>query len=172
MDQIKEEEGGIFSCTIKRSSLGSGETTVTAIRWAVLYLLNYPEVQECLQWQIDVAVPNNKRVRFDDKPKLPYIEAFVAEVLRVSNVVLLVPRSDFSSMDSVLEGYHVPKNCTILANRDSIFVDSTIFKHPERFKPDWFIDDSGKFAKKEGVNSINGGQKGSHWQIRCYSCTS
>ena len=61
---------------------GGSETIPVTIRWAVLYLVNFPDIQERLQHHIDNMVPAAKVLCLDDKSKLPYVDAFIAEVLR------------------------------------------------------------------------------------------
>lgn len=42
----------------------------------------YPEVQERAQAEIDSVVGSEHLPSFEDRPKLPYVEALVKEVLR------------------------------------------------------------------------------------------
>lgn len=45
-------------------------------------MLLYPEVQQRAQAELDEVVGNDILPSFDDRPRLPYIEAIVKEVLR------------------------------------------------------------------------------------------
>lgn len=45
-------------------------------------MLLYPEVQQCAQAELDEVVGKDVLLSFNDRPKLPYIEAIVKEVLR------------------------------------------------------------------------------------------
>ena len=67
---------------------GSDAIHVT-IRWAILYLVNFPDIQIRLQQHIDETIPIDKMPCLDDKAKLPYVDAFIAEVQRCANVAPL-----------------------------------------------------------------------------------
>ena len=139
--------------------IGGGDTTTTAIRWAILYLLNCPEVLERLHAQLDEVTPPNETVTLNDEPKLPYMKAFIAEVLRVSNILPLIPRANLYNKDSALEGYHIPKNSNILLNLDSVLMDPKIFENPTKFNPDRFLDESGRFVKRKELIPLSAGRR-------------
>ena len=42
----------------------------------------YPDVQKKAQDEIDAVIGNDRLPDFDDRNKLPYIEAIIAELLR------------------------------------------------------------------------------------------
>ena len=167
MEKIKEEEGenaDVFSISQMKMVvwdlfMGGGDTSTTVIRWAILYLLRDPEFLKRLQAQIDEFTPPNERVTLNDEPKLPYVRAFIAEIFRVYNIVPLLPRADLYSRDSVLEGYHIPKNCCVLLNLDSILMDPKTFENPKKFNPDRFLDGSGRFVKRKELIPFSAGRR-------------
>ena len=128
--------------------VGAGaETTASTIRWAVLILINFPEIQLRLQTDIDRVITNERQPCLDDKKDLPYVEAFIMEVLRFANVApLAVPHATLDD-DVIFEGYFIPKNTSVILNLDSIFFDPDVFKDPESFNPDRFLDDNGNVLK-------------------------
>ena len=71
------------------------ETTATALSWALLYLVDYPAVQERLRSELIAEVPDLHDQPFDktqgaalDKlANLSYLDAFVKELLRVQSPV-------------------------------------------------------------------------------------
>ena len=72
----------------------------------------------------------------DDKVKLPFVEAFIAEVQRCANILPLgMPRAEIEGKDSYVEGYLIPKAAAIMFDFDSIFMDGEIFELPETFNP-------------------------------------
>ena len=126
---------------------GGCQTVPVTIRWAVLYLVNFPDIQQRLQQHIDEVIPIEKMPCLDDKVKLPYVEAFIAEVQRCTNILPLgVPRAEIEGKDSNIDGYLIPKDAAIMFDFDSIFMDSEIFEHPETFNPNRFIDETGAFV--------------------------
>ena len=82
----------------------------------------------------------------DDKAKLPYVDAFIAEVLRCANIVPLgLPRAEIDGNDSYIDGNRIPHDATIMFDYDSVFMDDEIFERPEVFAPDRFLNASGAF---------------------------
>ena len=62
---------------------GAGtETTSSAVRWALVYLVNYPDIQEQLFQNIRDIVGTENLPSVQDKTKLPLVEAFIMECLR------------------------------------------------------------------------------------------
>ena len=126
--------------------LGAGtEAGSTAVQWAVIYLLNYPEVKQRLQTDINKVVPDARLPSLDDKAKLPYVEAFIMELLRITNIgPLSLPHAVLGDADVVFDGYRIPKDCSILFNFQSVHLDPNNFKDPLAFKPERFLDSLGK----------------------------
>jgi cytochrome P450 len=53
------------------------ETTITTLRWGILYMLHYPEVQEKVQQELDHVIGHDRDIIMADKPKLPYTVATI-----------------------------------------------------------------------------------------------
>ena len=171
MDNTKEFHDlmGAFICEIKKNEesgtptdftfeqlcitvidlFGAGsETTTTALRWAILYLLHFPGIQNRLRTDIESVVPCNRSPQLGDKEKLPYVEAFIMEVLRFSNIApLAIPHAITDQTDIIFEGYKIPKNSSIILNLESVLFDPNIFAEPYVFKPERFLDTSGYILK-------------------------
>jgi hypothetical protein len=75
--------GGCFSYTrtLLADSYNSIQT-VTTITILFLALVIYPEVQKRAQAELDAVVGRDRLPTFDDRPRLPYIEAICREVER------------------------------------------------------------------------------------------
>lgn len=134
---------------ISRDLFGAGsETTATTIRWAILYLLKYDDIRKRLQSDIDSVIADNRFPNLGDKARLPYVEAFIMEVLRVANIApLALPHSVTGDNDVIFEGYRIPTNCSILLNLDSVLQDPQFFGNPEEFNPARFIDSDGNIVR-------------------------
>ena len=85
----------------------------------------------------------------EDKPNLPFTEAVIQEILRVSCIAPLgLPHS--STAEIRLEnGCIIPKETMIFPNLHRITRNSHVFKDPNTFKPERFLDENGKYAKIE-----------------------
>lgn len=152
----KSEESGIESdftfeqLTIAAIDLfGAGsDTTSTALSWALLYLVHFPKIQRRLQKVVDNIIPRNRDPNLGDKEKLPYVEAFIMEVLRFSNIApLAIPHATADNVEVIFEGYTVPRNSSIIFNLESVLFDPMIFAEPYEFKPERFLDCSGNVLR-------------------------
>ena len=103
---------------------GSTETVSTILEWAMVELANHPDVLNRLQKEIDEIVPRDRLPSLDDKPRLPYTDAVMLEVLRRHNLVpFFVPHSPLR--DTQLLGYDIPKGCVVSIDWNvCIFVSS------------------------------------------------
>ena len=74
--------------------------TVSAMSFLFLALVLFPEVQKRAQAELDVLIGRDRLPTFDDRPRLPYIEALCKELLRWQ---MAVPLGTFLevSMNSV-----------------------------------------------------------------------
>ena len=57
---------------------------VSSIHTLILAMLNYPEIQERAQKELDAVVGSKRLPEHSDEADLPYISAIVKEVLRYS----------------------------------------------------------------------------------------
>ena len=136
------------------------ETTATAIRWAVVYILNFPDIKLRLQAEIDDVIPNGGLPTLDDKAKLPYVEAFIMETLRFANIVpLAVPHAVVDDRDIEFEGYRIPKGTSVIFNLDSVLFDPAKFNNPMEFSPDRFLDGNGEVVRQKEWISFGIGRR-------------
>ena len=124
------------------------ETTSTALKWFIAFVINYPKYQEDIQRQLDEVV-GERSPSLDDRPNLPLIYATIIEALRVGNVLpLAVPHVTLT--DTTLCGYSVPKGTIVLADMESIHLDPKCWENPTVFNPYRHIDEDGKLATNQG----------------------
>ncbi|XP_071787863.1 cytochrome P450 2J4-like [Asterias amurensis] len=124
------------------------ETTSTILRWALLYMMAYHEVQTKIQQEIDEIVGRNRLPRLADKPQLPYTEATILEVQRLASIVA-VNLPHMFSQDTSLLGYDIPKGTMLIANLWAVSRDPSIWSDPERFNPERFLDKAGSLKPRE-----------------------
>uniref|UniRef100_A0A8C3XRI8 Steroid 17-alpha-hydroxylase/17,20 lyase n=1 Tax=Chelydra serpentina TaxID=8475 RepID=A0A8C3XRI8_CHESE len=123
---------------------GAGvETTNTVLKWAVLYLLHYPEVQRKVQEELDQKIGFERHPQLSDRQQLPYLEATISEVLRIRPVSpLLLPHVALT--DASIGEYTIPKGARVIVNLWSLHHDEKEWDTPEEFNPGRFLDDQGK----------------------------
>ncbi|KAI0253712.1 cytochrome P450 [Lactifluus subvellereus] len=133
---IKEILGSMF--------LAGSDTTVSLVSYLFLALILYPEVQKRAQAELDSVVSRDRLPTFDDRPRLPYIEAVCKELLRWG-VVLPIGVPHASSEDDIYEGFFIPKGSIIIADTWAILHNPELYPEPEVFNPERFLSDDGTF---------------------------
>ncbi|XP_048727790.2 cytochrome P450 2C15-like isoform X2 [Ostrea edulis] len=125
------------------------ETTATTLDWALLYLIEYSDVQEKCFHEIEKEVGLNREVHMSDKPRLPYVEATILEVQRLSNILdMTLPHA--STEEVIIAGHVIPKDTIVMGHLKSAHMDPAHFPQPKEFRPQRFIDDvTGKITNKD-----------------------
>ncbi|CAE7210631.1 unnamed protein product [Rhizoctonia solani] len=120
---------------------GSIETTGNTLMMFFLAMLLYPEVQKKAQNELDSVIRNGRLPTFEDRAELGYIERIIQEILRWRPVTALaIPHTCFE--DDTYKGYHIPKGTILAGNVWAMTRDETVYKDPEVFDPDRFLDPS------------------------------
>ena len=116
------------------------DTTVTALRCFVLFMLNRQDIQNRMRYEIKNIVSDSRSPSYRDRIQLPFCEAVIHETLRVANIApLAIPHG--LRRDLHFRGYTIPKDALILISLDSILNDPDTFEEPHIFNPDRFIKD-------------------------------
>ncbi|KAM9425628.1 cytochrome P450 17A2 [Pholidichthys leucotaenia] len=129
---------------IAAEAFGAGvETTSTTLLWILAYLLHHPEVQECVQKELDEQVGRERMVNMSDHSRLPYLDAVINEGMRIRPVSpVLIPHTALK--DSSIGGHAVSQGTRVLVNMWSIHHDPKNWNKPDLFNPDRFLDDRGQ----------------------------
>ncbi|NXI56651.1 CP2J6 protein, partial [Chloroceryle aenea] len=134
------------------------DTTATTLRWALLYMVVYPDIQEKVQKELDAVLGSSHLICYEDRKKLPYTNAVIHEIQRYSSVILIaLPRQ--SVKDTELLGFPVPKNTIILVNIDSVMSDPEKWETPDQFNPGHFLDKDGNFVNREAFLPFSVGHR-------------
>lgn len=96
-------------------SPGGADTSVTAVKTFIAVLLLHPDIQAKAQAEIDAVIGPNRLPDFEDKPKLPYLNAMLKETLRWEPVTPMgMPH--MSTEDDIYQGYFIPKGSIVTGN--------------------------------------------------------
>lgn len=115
------------------------DTTAGTLDYFVLACVLYPDAVRKVQQEIDDLVGTDRLPTFDDIPNLPYVNAFLMEVMRWRPLVPLgIPHS--VTQDDEYMGYHIPKGATILPNHWALSLDEEVFDDPTSFRPERWIE--------------------------------
>ncbi|KAJ3645243.1 hypothetical protein Zmor_022917 [Zophobas morio] len=133
------------------------ETTTNSSLWILLYLVQYPEVQNKIRQEL-YHVLEDKTVEVDDLINLHYIKATIAEVARIRSLTPLgIPHS--TSEEICIEGFTIPKGVMIMPLLWAIHMDPQFYKEPEEFRPERFLDSNGHFFKPESFLPFQSGKR-------------
>ncbi|XP_046394154.1 methyl farnesoate epoxidase-like [Ischnura elegans] len=141
--------------------MAGSDTTFNSLTFSMLYMILYPEVLSKVQEELDKVVGRDRLPSLEDRPSLPYVEATINEVLRLSTVApLAVPHSPwYAEKDAELQGYIIPKNSRVILNLHAVHHDPKIWVDPQNFRPERFLDKNGKLIKHEAFIPFGAGKR-------------
>uniref|UniRef100_A0A914UZN0 Uncharacterized protein n=1 Tax=Plectus sambesii TaxID=2011161 RepID=A0A914UZN0_9BILA len=138
---------------------GAGlETTLTTLRWSILYMIHYPEVQEKIHQELDRVIGRDRDVIMADKPTLPYTMATINEVQRRANIMPLNVMHA-TTQDVTLAGFQIPKDTIIQPLISCVHRDEQYFPSPELFQPERFLNSDGSLKKVEQLVPFSLGKR-------------
>ncbi|KAL7397020.1 hypothetical protein ABVT39_015379 [Epinephelus coioides] len=162
MEEMKDKDSGfdlenLSICTLDLFGAGT-ETTTTTLHWGLLYMIYYPHIQERVQAEIDTIVGSSKQPSMTDRENMPYTDAVIHEIQRMANILPLnVIR--MTSKDTTLDKYTLPKGTPVLPTLISVLRDETMWETPHSFNPQHFLDQDGKFRKREAFLPFSAGKR-------------
>lgn len=103
-------------------------------------------MQQRLQEEVDLVVGRHRLPCTEDQQQLPWVMAFIYEVMRFTSFVpLTIPHS--TTADTTIMGYTIPRDTIIFINQWSVNHDPSVWSRPETFDPSRFLDPSGSLDK-------------------------
>ena len=110
--------------------------------WAVLYLASHPHIQKELQREIDEVVGASRLPSLSDKPRMPYTEAVMQEILRKSSIAS-VGLVHTALQDTTIAGFDVPKGTFIFPLFHWAHHNPKYWDNPDEFTPEHFLSPKG-----------------------------
>ncbi|KAE9398795.1 cytochrome P450 [Gymnopus androsaceus JB14] len=133
-------------------SMFAGGSETTAVTFCVFFLVMamFPEVQNRAQAELNSVVGQDRLPSFEDRDRLPYVEAVCKEVMRYHAVAPNgVPHC--TVREDVHDGMFIPKGAIIFSNIWSMTHDPKVYKKPMEFNPGRFLGDAPEQDPKEIV---------------------
>ncbi|XP_071394149.1 cytochrome P450 2J4-like [Centroberyx affinis] len=144
-------------CTLDLFAAGT-ETTTTTLHWGLLYMIYYPHIQERVQAEIDTVVGSSRQPSVTDRENMPYTDAVIHEIQRMGNILPL-NLAHMANKNTTLSKYTIPKGTMILPMLHSVLHDESVWETPHSFNPQHFLDQDGKFRKREAFLPFSAGKR-------------
>ncbi|XP_043090971.1 cytochrome P450 2K6-like [Puntigrus tetrazona] len=137
---------------------GAGtDTTATTLRWGLLLMAKYPEIQTKVHNEIDQVIGGRQPV-VEDRKNLPYTDAVIHETQRFGNISPIgSPRR--TTCDVHLNGYFIKKGTSVWPLLVSVLMDENEWETPDRFNPGHFLNKQGQFVKKDAFLPFSAGRR-------------
>ncbi|XP_072015045.1 cytochrome P450 2J4-like [Amphiura filiformis] len=150
-------ERTLIITTMQLFGAGS-ETTATTLRWVILYMMAYPDIQRQVQQEIDSEVGRDRLPKLSDIPNLPFTGAVLLEIQRI---VTAVPSGvvHTAAEATMLNGYTIPKGTFLFSNLWSVHHDPNLWKDPFQFNPARFLDPSGNVVHRPELIPFSTGRR-------------
>ena len=138
----KEDAGEISSEMTKDLCadmiIAGTDTSAQTVNWFLLLMANHPEVQAKVHEELDRVVGRDALPTVDDRTRLPYVFACLAESMRYRTIGPLgLPHK--ASEDAEVGGYLISAGTQVLGNIYSIHHDPRYWDSPEEFRPERFL---------------------------------
>lgn len=117
----------------------AADTTVITLTTFTLAMIKFPHVQRKAQGEIDRVVGTDRLPSFEDRGKLPYIDALVKEATRWWPIAPMgFPHT--ATEDFEHNGLRIPKGAFLLPAVWWFLHDPDVYVDPESFDPDRFLE--------------------------------
>ncbi|CAE6444324.1 unnamed protein product [Rhizoctonia solani] len=144
----KEKELRLKELTWIIVAAGTDTTSATLTAFVAAMVLN-SHVQTKAQKELDDILGLVSLPTMADQERLPYIRNLIQEVLRWHPVAPIgVPHS--CRQDDIYEGYEIERGTIVIGNIWAITRNKVVYKDPEVFDPDRFLDPSVPYAPAFG----------------------
>ncbi|XP_071752074.2 cytochrome P450 2K4-like isoform X2 [Centroberyx gerrardi] len=142
--------------TIANLFTAGTDTTSTTIRYGLLFMAKYPKIQDQVQEELSRMI-GSRQVRAEDRKNLPYTDAVIHETQRLANIVPIVRRC--TSRDVTFQGYVIKKETPVVLLLGSVLQDENEWDSPDTFNPAHFLDEEGKFVKRDAFLPFSTGPR-------------
>lgn len=131
---------------------GGTDTSAIATEWALVELINHPNIMEKAVQEIDNVTGKTRAVQESDISQLPYLQAIVKETLSLHSPAPMILRE--SSEDCTIEGYHIPAKTRLFVNVWAMNRDPKNWENPLEFRPERFMNET-KILDVRGQNNFH-----------------
>ncbi|XP_006860677.1 PREDICTED: cytochrome P450 2K4-like [Chrysochloris asiatica] len=133
------------------------ETTASTLRWGILLMMRYPEVQKKVYDEITKVV-GSAQPQIAHRTQMPYTDAVIHEIQRFANILPAgLPHATTTNI--TFKNYFIPKGTEVIVLLTSVLRDRTQWEKPDTFNPEHFLNSNGKFIKKDAFIPFSVGRR-------------
>nr|QLC36622.1 cytochrome P450 2K1 [Kryptolebias hermaphroditus] len=133
------------------------DTTANTLKWGLLYMAKFPHIQDRVQEELSRVV-GSRQIQTEDRKNLPYTDAVIHETQRFANI-LPIGLLHATSKDITLQGYFIKEGTAVLPLLTSVLYDESEWESPHSFNPSHFLDDEGKFIRRDAFMPFSAGRR-------------
>ncbi len=155
--QLFDKQCPFYEPTMTKEGMFSEAMTATVFTtscsaYALLNLLvHHPRVYKRLQKETDIIIGHDRLPNIFDRDSMPYTVATIQELLRIHSLVpALLPH--VAMEDSTVSGYKLPAGTVVFPLVCFMHHDEKFWGDPLVFRPERFLDDTGKLLPPEHPN--------------------
>ncbi|KAM8945945.1 cytochrome P450 2J4-like [Pelodytes ibericus] len=146
----------LFACVVDLF-IGGTRTTSSNLRWCLLYMMAFPNIQGKCRNEIDKVRGERDRLDYKDRERMPYTQAVLQEVQRYATIAPLLLHATVK--DEQLNGFTIPKGTTVFTDMSSLHYDEIQWKYPHEFNPENFLSDDGELLKPASFLPFSAGPR-------------
>lgn len=136
------------------------DTTAAALTNTLYFLLANPTCLEKLRKELEGAVPadHDGLIQYDYVRSLPYLRACIDESLRLRPPITYpLPRLVYAAEGATVAGHYLKQGTVVAVPPYSIHRKETLFKDPDTYEPDrWLDPDQATNLKNYNITFSNG----------------
>uniref|UniRef100_A0A8C6WPX2 Cytochrome P450 2K1-like n=1 Tax=Neogobius melanostomus TaxID=47308 RepID=A0A8C6WPX2_9GOBI len=136
---------------------GGTETTACTLRWSLLFMAKHPKIQDQVREEISRVI-GARQVQVEDRKNLPFTDAVIHETQRLGNIFPLSVLHR-TSCDVIFKGHFIKKGTTVYTVLASVLYDENEWEKPHSFYPAHFLDQDGKFVKRDAFMPFSAGRR-------------
>ena len=122
--------------------IAATESIAKTLSYCIYYLAKYTDIQEKVFNEVCDKIKNQDNINWDTLRELPFMEAFIKEVLRFATPFPRFERivkKDFYLETEDFGKVFLPKNTIVSVLASAVHMDSEYFKDPDVFYPNRFL---------------------------------
>jgi len=139
----------MYSCETACWTFAAGaNTSITGLKFFILAMMVFPEVQRRAQDEIDCVVGGGRLPELSDRPQLPYCTALLKEIHRWNPILALgVPHA--TKAPDTYAGYFIPAKAIVIPNHWAMLMDPVEYPDPDIFNPERFLPSPDKHMPRD-----------------------